>query len=228
MLPQKHITNFYFATKVAYDAATLIAGEIAYIADEDRFYDHNDTVIAAESLATETTPGVAEVATQAETHAGTDDLRHITPLKLESEKGIADGIAPLNSSGKLDNSYLQGGGKSMVMTLAAGADYFVEANGSSYSKRAAFVFGGTTNVSSIMKINLNAWRSGGSSADFRIYDITNAEVIAEVNVTSTSEENLVDMGTISNLPTGAAIFELQIKRGDPGATGICGSIELEY
>ncbi len=39
--------------------------------------------------ATETTLGVAEIATQAETDAGTDDLRFITPLKFKSSSFAA-------------------------------------------------------------------------------------------------------------------------------------------
>lgn len=39
------------------------------------------------SQATETSPGIAELATQAETDAGTDDLRIVTPLKLANWAG---------------------------------------------------------------------------------------------------------------------------------------------
>ncbi len=41
------------------------------------------------SAATETTSGIAEIATQAETDAGTDDLRFVTPLKLATYAGRA-------------------------------------------------------------------------------------------------------------------------------------------
>jgi len=42
---------------------------------------------AAAPAASETTAGVAEIATQAETDAGTDDLRIVTPLKLANWSG---------------------------------------------------------------------------------------------------------------------------------------------
>ena len=42
---------------------------------------------AAAPAASETTAGIAELATQAETDAGTDDLRIITPLKLATWSG---------------------------------------------------------------------------------------------------------------------------------------------
>jgi hypothetical protein len=42
---------------------------------------------AAAPTASETTPGIAEIATQAEVNTGTDDSRFITPLKLASWSG---------------------------------------------------------------------------------------------------------------------------------------------
>lgn len=41
----------------------------------------------AAPAASETTPGIAEIATQAETDGGTDDLRFVTPLKLANYAG---------------------------------------------------------------------------------------------------------------------------------------------
>jgi hypothetical protein len=43
--------------------------------------------------ATETTSGIAEIATQAETDAGTDDVRFVTPLKLATYSGRAKRFA---------------------------------------------------------------------------------------------------------------------------------------
>ncbi len=45
--------------------------------------------------ATETVKGKIEIATQSETHAGSDDLRAITPLKLATEKDSTGGIVGL-------------------------------------------------------------------------------------------------------------------------------------
>lgn len=45
------------------------------------------------SAASETTAGIAEIATQAETDTGTDDLRFVTPLKLASYSGRAKRFA---------------------------------------------------------------------------------------------------------------------------------------
>jgi len=70
-----------------------------------------------EVTATEILAGIAEIATQAEVDAGTADSQFITPLKLEnssqlaakqdiSEKGIANGYAGLDGTGKVPSAQL--------------------------------------------------------------------------------------------------------------------------
>ena len=70
-----------------------------------------------EVQATETVSGISERATQAETHAGTDDLRHITPLKLEAEKGIINGIASIGADGLIPPAQLPVGVGSVLATV---------------------------------------------------------------------------------------------------------------
>lgn len=67
--------------------------------DTDNVIWQSDTSIAPP--ASETTSGIAEIATQAETDAGTDDIRFVTPLKMKNYGGrvkkyatsIGDGAA---------------------------------------------------------------------------------------------------------------------------------------
>jgi len=56
--------------------------------------------------ATESAEGKAEIGTQPEVHAGTDDARFVTPLKLASEKGIVNGLASLDGTGKVPSAQL--------------------------------------------------------------------------------------------------------------------------
>ena len=58
----------------------------------------NDAGYLTASQATETAAGVAELATQAETNAGTDDLRIVTPLKLRTTTFISSQIPNLDAS----------------------------------------------------------------------------------------------------------------------------------
>ena len=77
----------------------LVVGNIAgadhvlilqYNASNDNWTLLNPASIPSASIqATETSLGIAEIATQAETDAGTDDLRFVTPLKLETKPSDA-------------------------------------------------------------------------------------------------------------------------------------------
>lgn len=51
---------------------------------------------------------------------------------------------------------------------------------------------------------------GGTSYDIRIMDVTNNNAVCTSNFTNTLAQ-VNDLGTLSNLPTNAAIFEVQIK-----------------
>lgn len=60
-------------------------------------------------------------------------------------------------------------------------------------------------------IDLNAWNDGGTSISIEIQDITNGNQIAEATlITSSSEANIEDLGTLSNVPTGPAVFEIRM------------------
>jgi hypothetical protein len=54
--------------------------------------------VAQLPAATEVAQGAAEVATQAETDTGTDDARIVTPLKLQTRRGAANGLGSLDGS----------------------------------------------------------------------------------------------------------------------------------
>ena len=64
--------------------------------DTYKFFQKLDkTTITSADQATETERGIAEIATQAETDAGTDDERFITPLKLANYSGFPS-AAPID------------------------------------------------------------------------------------------------------------------------------------
>lgn len=65
--------------------------------------------------------------------------------------------------------------------------------------------------SSVTSMNVISFMEvGGTSYDVRVVDITNNAVIASQNLANTDELNN-SLGTISNLPSDNAIFELQVK-----------------
>ena len=185
-----------------------------------------------EVQATETVLGIAEIATQPEVHTGTDDLKFITPLKLDSEKGIPDGIAPLDATGKIDGSYLAGGGKSMVVSFAAGTVKSLDENSTSYVAKADMIYAGSDTVGTIVAIKATIWKDSvsGATGEIRIIDKSNANVICELTgITNLDDSTVLDLGTLTNIPTTPTTFEIQMSRSTgANRTIFCSSLEIVY
>lgn len=77
---------------------------------------------------------------------------------------------------------------------------------------ATFIYPGTNNVSAISKILANVWTSNaGNTPLVSIYDTTNSLLIASSTAgTSTSVNQIIDLGTISNLPVNSAIIQVRL------------------
>ena len=56
------------------------------------------------------------------------------------------------------------------------------------------------------------------TSTIRIYDLTNTTIIGEVIGISNISSAIIDLGTLSNLPTGEVMFEVQAK--DPSGDEI--------
>jgi hypothetical protein len=106
----------------------------------------------------------------------------------------------------------------------------VQSSSLTYERVAAFPFPGTAIIPSLSKINALVRRNGAAtSVSIRIYDATNALVIAEATgITTLDETAITDLGTISNLPAGEATFEIQLLRvgGPGGARAFCAGLEI--
>jgi hypothetical protein len=106
----------------------------------------------------------------------------------------------------------------------------VQTTSGTYTRQSAFVWPGTLVIPFLSKINVLLRRNGAAtSASLRIYDVTNALVIAEVTgVTNLDETIFTNLGPINNLPIGEATFEIQMLRvgAGVGARAFCAGIEL--
>jgi hypothetical protein len=96
-----------------------------------------------------------------------------------------------------------------------------------------FRFAGSDAAGAIQKIEASGFRTGNSTSwDVKVYDVTNAQTIAEADPGGTSLDTVetIDMGAVSNVPTGPALFEIQIKR--TGGTGnpevACGCVNFIF
>ena len=115
--------------------------------------------------------------------------------------------------------------------MASGSIKHVETAATTYKSLAHFIYGGSDNIGSIINFNVNAWVTNNGTVCVRFYDITNANVIAEiVDITSQNEYNIRSMGIINNLPTQPAVIEIQGQKATGGGASKLriASIELQY
>lgn len=123
-----------------------------------------------------------------------------------------------------------GGGGSGIRSSFISFNDVVQSSSLTYERVAAFPFPGIAIIPSLSKINALVRRNGAAeSVSIRIYDATNAKVIAEATgITTLDETAITDLGTISNLPAGEATFEIQLlKVGGPGgARAFCAGLEI--
>lgn len=92
-------------------------------------------------------------------------------------------------------------------------------SGTTYNTYRRFAFGGSDNVGTPTKIVFVACGEG-TTASVRIWDSTNSQVIAEITgVTNTYPTfQVVTDSTLTNIPTGEAVWELQVLSGSSGGT----------
>jgi hypothetical protein len=103
---------------------------------------------------------------------------------------------------------------------------FVELKIETYTTQAYFIFRGTSAFGAPIAIKVVAWaKTSGQDYGVRIYDVTNSNQICEIT-DDTSTPGIRDMGTLSNLPTSEALFEVQGKRIDDD--GRLASVIVEF
>lgn len=220
---------------------------------------------AAVAAATEVLAGKAEIATQVEADAGTDDARFISPLKgaVAYLRKIAGDFATFTAKASpvaadillIEDSEATGAKKKVQLGALFGSNGFKRlmsipiygaagfgrpygfTTSGTYTVISRFVFPGTALTGSLTSIIANLFSSiAGVRGDIRVYDATNSLQIAQLIGSADLPTNpgiaaaLVNLGTLSNLPTGRAVFEVQIRRtvGSGGQEIRCSALDLEF
>jgi hypothetical protein len=80
----------------------------------------------------------------------------------------------------------------------------------SYTSFAQLIFRGTATLGNPTAIKLVAWVSA-NAYDVRVVDITNALTIAEKIGSTNTASAIINLGTLSNLSSGEAIWDLQAR-----------------
>jgi hypothetical protein len=86
-------------------------------------------------------------------------------------------------------------------------------NTSNYTTVAKFKYSGSDNIGTIDYINIISYMdSTVTSYSARLFDTINGLVLAEKTEITNTTETIIDLGTITNVPTDQSIFELQFKK----------------
>lgn len=103
-----------------------------------------------------------------------------------------------------------------IMQLLVGA--FNVSLDVTYTSVISFVYGGSDDWGTLNKILLLTAQTGSSpkTHDLRVYDATNGLVVAEKIGSTHQVQTVVDLGTVSNVPTAQASFEIQVRRTGGG------------
>lgn len=150
-------------------------------------------------------------------HGGADEIATAT--------AGANAIPKADGTGDLDEEWIPDsiGGYSAEFLTHNGTTPYIPTTSTSYVTVGQFIFPGTTGMRGVLDTvkAIGSAASDSSTSGFRIYDLTNAQTIAEVAAAATNvAEAIINLGTISNLPAVEAVFEIQFKRTTGGAARI--------
>jgi hypothetical protein len=132
------------------------------------------------------------------------------------EPSIKDSIWTWN-----DTTFVEGGAQpaSQVSQMIQQIDINKSDNSTSYKTVSRIIYLGSDNVGAIIHIEaISCMDSGITSYDMRVVDKGNGSaVIAEVTGSTNEIDDIVDFGTISNLPSSKSRFDIQLKRNGGNA-----------
>ena len=93
---------------------------------------------------------------------------------------------------------------------------------STYEVFETFIYGGTTTDNPIsMAISVVETSNSAATGQLRLFDFSNSLTIAESTIYGPTNgvKIILNLGTISNLPTGQSMFEVQLRRPTGGGGG---------
>ena len=121
-----------------------------------------------------------------------------------------------------------GGGAAYRIDVDCGSDaldYFI-ADSTSFLVARNMIFPGTGTVTPTTFKVIARMESGGETGTVRLYGVTNSQVIASLTLTSATKAIYTD-SSLTNLPTGEAIFELQGSTTDGDTSNRISFMRLE-
>jgi len=98
-------------------------------------------------------------------------------------------------------------------------DPYVSGSSATYETVAHIIWAGSDTLGTPTTLFLALSTKTTKTANFRIYDLTNAQTIVEKLAYTNTTVTIEDMGTITNVTTDKADWVVQIQRNETGAEG---------
>jgi len=167
-----------------------------------------------------------------------DAIEDICDSKVSISGDVMTGHLTLNADPTADlhaatkqyvDSQSGGGSGSTDIELCFGGEkdkYGLTTSNSSYEVHTAFRFGGTSTLGTPTAIKAVVSLDGGDSTGYvKIYDRSNNKTIVSKSFTN-DDIHILNLGSLSNLPSNEAVWEVQIKANN--ATIICSSLSILF
>lgn len=121
------------------------------------------------------------------------------------------------------------GATGMDVSFTDGNSPDVQTSSAVYKPVGRVEFEGSTLVGTPTMVKAIAWRGAGAgTVDVRLYDVTNAQVVAELTGISDTIPTIQNLGALANIPAAPAIFELQMRRVGAGTTANASSMRIGF
>ena len=161
---------------------------------------------------------------------------------LVDDAWLTSGVATPTHSGKKGDRYYKTDG-TVYRLDADGSDWKLafdtpriasefsydelKEEGSTFVRVAAILFQGSNVTGPLSKILIAGYEGNGTGSGVcKIFDVTNGNKIAEKSYTNTTIQE-INMGAITSVPTGPAVFEVQLKGNSDGEAEVY-ALRIEY
>jgi hypothetical protein len=139
--------------------------------------------------------------------------------RIGKDSGIAATTIVTTPSGKFSQNY----------TFNSQAQPYVSGNSLTYAAIGSFRFPGTTNIGTPTLIKAVTGRiSGLGTGNFRLFDVTNAVVLAETTGIVTAFPSIVTIVITGAFSAAQAIIEVQLSRSGGAAVTAISALDLEF
>lgn len=119
--------------------------------------------------------------------------------------------------------------KVIVIPVVTSNNSYKSTNNTTFTPLIKFIFPGTNKVGIPTTIKATAWiENAAANTRLRVRDVDNSNVIAANEVINNTSENIVNLGTISNLPEEQAIFSIMVRTDNATYAASVSSIIIEF